>query len=170
MITKIKMKVGRLRYSLKAFSFFEIILTVSILVILGAIVEISGQSVFNTSKNNNGSIYLLAAESNAHKDAIDAGTFPSYPTNIGSLLSLPNTTFTTAASTDTTVISYNLLPDNTLILAVLSNNSCWLMHDTGSEQPTWGMATHLTNGCTASNAITSQITSTSRSNPSNITL
>jgi prepilin-type N-terminal cleavage/methylation domain-containing protein len=154
----------------RGFSMYEVIVTLSILGVLSALLIVVSRSAGVNAKDQSGQTLLLAAESNAQKVIIASLDYPLYPSNMHTLMSVTDLTFVTTASTSESVVSVFQPDTNTLVLTILTGNSCWVLIDGGAAQPRWAVAKNPVGSCLASSINTTSVISVDRSSPSSISL
>ena len=154
----------------KGFSMYEVIITLAILSIVSSLVILVSRNAATNAKNRSGQTLLLAAETNAQKVTIESEDYPLYPNNIASLMTVSELTFVNTASTSNSVVSVHQPNNSTLVMTLLSGNSCWILVDAGAAQPKWGEARNPVGSCLASSINTTSVTSVDRNSPSSISL
>ena len=142
----------------KAFSMYEVIITLALLSMLSALVIVVSKNAGSNATNRSGQTILLAAETSAQKLSIEAEVYPLYPSSINTLMTVTDLSFVTSASTSSSIVS------------VYQPTSCWILVDSGASQPRWGEAKNPTGACTASSINISSVTSVDRNTPSSISL
>ena len=154
----------------KAFSMYEVIITLALLSMLSALVIVVSKNAGSNATNRSGQTILLAAETSAQKLSIEAEVYPLYPSSINTLMTVTDLSFVTSASTSSSIVSVYQPTTSTLVLTILTGTSCWILVDSGASQPRWGEAKNPTGACTASSINISSVTSVDRNTPSSISL